>query len=298
MIDFAQLVENIDKSTKTNLKIKALELYFKNASNEDKVWAIALFSSKRPKRAIKSSNLRMYASEVANVPLWLFEESYHIVGDLAETIALIVPETKLKITKKYSLSKVINEIINLKNCSENDQKKYLINQWLHLNYYSRFVFNKLITGGFRIGVSQKLMTKSLSNVTGIDQDTIAYQILGDWDPQKTTFEDLILDPDKQSLIYKPYPFYLAHSLDLNLEKLGDCSDWVYENKWDGIRGQLIKRNNEVMVWSRGGELISNQFPDLVKIGNYISNGTVLDGEILPYKNNKIGSFNDLQKRLG
>ena len=96
MIDFAQLVENIDKSTKTNLKIKALELYFKNASNEDKVWAIALFSSKRPKRAIKSSNLRMYASEVANVPLWLFEESYHIVGDLAETIALIVPETKLK----------------------------------------------------------------------------------------------------------------------------------------------------------------------------------------------------------
>ena len=114
MIDFAQLVENIDKSTKTNLKIKALELYFKNASNEDKVWAIALFSSKRPKRAIKSSNLRMYASEVANVPLWLFEESYHIVGDLAETIALIVPETKLKITKKYSLSKVINEIINLK----------------------------------------------------------------------------------------------------------------------------------------------------------------------------------------
>lgn len=298
MIDFAQLVENIDKSTKTNLKIKALELYFKNASNEDKVWAIALFSSKRPKRAIKSSNLRMYASEVANVPLWLFEESYHIVGDLAETIALIVPETKLKITKKYSLSKVINEIINLKNCSENDQKKYLTNQWLHLNYYSRFVFNKLITGGFRIGVSQKLMTKSLSNVTGIDQDTIAYQILGDWDPQKTTFEDLILDPDKQSLIYKPYPFYLAHSLDLNLEKLGDCSDWVYENKWDGIRGQLIKRNNEVMVWSRGGELISNQFPDLVKIGNYISNGTVLDGEILPYKNNKIGSFNDLQKRLG
>ena len=102
MIDFAQLVENIDKSTKTNLKIKALELYFKNASNEDKVWAIALFSSKRPKRAIKSSNLRMYASEVANVPLWLFEESYHIVGDLAETIALIVPETKLKITKTVS----------------------------------------------------------------------------------------------------------------------------------------------------------------------------------------------------
>lgn len=298
MIDFAHLVENIDKSTKTTLKIKALEDYFKNATSEDKVWAIALFSSKRPKRAIKTSDLRVYASEVANIPLWLFEESYHIVGDLAETIALVIPEVKLKSNKKTSLSSVISEIINLKNLSEKNQKKYLTFQWLNLDYYSRFVFNKIITGGFRIGVSQKLMTKSLSNVTGIDQDTIAYQLMGNWDPQTTSFENLIINPDKQSLIYKPYPFYLAHSLDTKLENLGNCKDWIYENKWDGIRGQLIKRNNEVMLWSRGGELISSQFPDIIEIGTDISNGTVIDGEILPFKNSKIGSFNDLQKRLG
>ena len=299
MIDFASLIEQIDKTTKTNQKVKALDDFFKHASDKDKVWAIALFSSRRPKRAIKTSSLRGFAAELANIPLWLFEESYHIVGDLAETIALIVPETHHKnLSLKLTLSEIIEEIIDLKNLSEQDQKKYLFDRWSSLNYYSRFVFNKLITGGFRIGVSQRLMTKSLANVTGIDKDIIAYQIMGDWKPSEISFKDLILSPKKESLIYKPYPFYLAHAIDVKLENLGDCSHWIYENKWDGIRAQLIKRSNEVMLWSRGGELISSQFPEIIEMGNMIENGTVIDGEILPFNNGNIGSFNDLQKRLG
>ena len=142
------------------------------------------------------------------------------------------------------------------------------------------------------------MTKSIANVTGIDQDTIAYQIMGDWNPEDTTYNQLILSPRKEDLVYKPYPFYLANSLDQDLEKLGSCLHWVYENKWDGIRAQLIKRNDEVMIWSRGEELISKQFPELLEMGSLLNNGTVIDGEILPFKNGKIGSFNDLQKRLG
>jgi DNA ligase-1 len=142
------------------------------------------------------------------------------------------------------------------------------------------------------------MTKSLANVTKIDQDTIAYQIMGNWNPEDTTYEQLILSPSKEDFIYKPYPFYLANPLDQDLKKLGSCSQWVYENKWDGIRAQLIKRNNEVMIWSRGEELISNQFPELIKMGDLLDNGTVIDGEILPFKDGKIKSFNDLQKRLG
>ena len=193
---------------------------------------------------------------------------------------------------------MIKEIKDLKNLDELKQCEYLKNRWSHLNYYSKFVFNKLITGGFRIGVSQKLMTKSIANVTGIDQDTIAYQIMGDWNPEDTTYNQLILSPRKEDLIYKPYPFYLANSLDQDLEKLGSCLHWVYENKWDGIRAQLIKRNDEVMIWSRGEELISKQFPELLEMGSLLNNGTVIDGEILPFKNGKIGSFNDLQKRLG
>ena len=297
MFDFTDLVEQIDKTNKTNLKVKALEKFFSTASDQDKVWAIALFSSKKPKRSVKTSDLRVYAAQMAKIPLWLFEESYHIVGDLAETIALVVPESKESI-KPPTLTQLIKEIKDLKNLDELKQREYLINRWSHLNYYSKFVFNKLITGGFRIGVSQKLMTKSIANVTGIDQDTIAYQIMGDWNPEDTTYNQLILTPRKEDLIYKPYPFYLANSLDQDLEKLGSCLHWVYENKWDGIRAQLIKRNDEVMIWSRGEELVSKQFPELLEMGNYLSNGTVIDGEILPFKSGKIGSFNDLQKRLG
>jgi len=297
MIDFANLVEEIDKTNKTNQKVIALENFFKNASDEDKVWAIALFSSRKPKGVIKTSTLKVYASEMAQIPLWLFEESYHIVGDLAETIALVVPESEKDISP-LNLTMLISELKQLKEFDEIEQKKYLKNKWNHLNYYSKFVFNKLITGGFRIGVSQKLMTKALANVTGIDQDIIAYQIMGDWNPETVTFQQLILTPSKEDFIFKPYPFYLANSIDKELNELGDCSNWAYENKWDGIRAQLIKRNNEVMIWSRGEELISNQFPELIKMGDLLDNGTVIDGEILPFKDGKIKSFNDLQKRLG
>jgi DNA ligase-1 len=297
MNDFANLIKEIDKSNKTNAKVLALDEFFTKASDEDKVWAIALFSSKRPKRAIKTSNLREYAAELANIPLWLFEESYHIVGDLAETIALVVPDTKNKFDY-FSLSSIIKEIKNLKNLSELNQKEYLFNRWNGMDYYSKFVFNKLITGGFRIGVSQKLMTKSLANVTGIDRDTIAYQIMGNWDPEKISYNDLILSPPKEALIFKPFPFYLAYSLDTELENIGDPNEWIFENKWDGIRAQIVKRSNQVLIWSRGEELISNQFPELIEMGSHLIDGTVIDGEILPFKDGAIKSFNDLQKRLG
>ena len=147
MIDFANLVEEIDKTNKTNQKVIALENFFKNASDEDKVWAIALFSSRKPKGVIKTSTLKVYAAEMAQIPLWLFEESYHIVGDLAETIALVVPESEKDISP-LNLTMLISELKQLKEFDEIEQKKYLINKWNHLNYYSKFLFNKLITGGF------------------------------------------------------------------------------------------------------------------------------------------------------
>ena len=122
--------------------------------------------------------------------------------------------------------------------------------------------------------------------------------MGDWDPKHITFEELILNPDKDALSYKPYPFYLAYALDKKLDELGSPKDWFYEYKWDGIRVQLIKRKDQVMMWSRGEELITNQFPEIQALKDVLANGTVLDGELLVYKENKMGSFNDLQKRLG
>ncbi|MFD0861112.1 ATP-dependent DNA ligase [Sungkyunkwania multivorans] len=293
---FAELIRKLDSTNKTNLKVEALAAYFKSADEEDKLWAIALLSHRRPKRPVNTTLLREWASEAANIPSWLFEESYHIVGDLAETIALVVPGTKEEVDK--SLTAYIEEISQLKDRSEEEKKVYLQENWKRLNYYERFVFNKVITGGFRIGVSQKLMTRALSYATGIDQDILAYRLMGNWTPATTSFEQLILEENEADYLSKPYPFYLAYAIEGEITDLGDVEAWSAEHKWDGIRAQVIVRNNEVFVWSRGEELVTDKYPEFQNFPEVIPNGTVLDGELLPFPDNEIGTFNDLQTRIG
>jgi len=171
MRNFAALIKTLDSSNKTSVKVEALTEYFLHASDPDKVWTIALLSHRRPPRPVNTTLLRLWASELANIPLWLFEESYHIVGDLAETIALIIPDSKEHSEK--SLSEYVGEMIALKSKSEAEKRLYLHENWQMLNYYERFVFTKLITGSFRIGLSQKLMTRALSKAVGIDEDVLA-----------------------------------------------------------------------------------------------------------------------------
>ncbi len=298
MKEFAALIKTLDSTNKTNEKVAALTAYFKIANNEDKLWTIAILSHRRPKRPVNTTLLREWATEISGIPLWLFEESYHIVGDLAETIALIIPANSQKSIDK-SLSKIIEEIINLKSLEDSEKKLYLQENWLTMSYFERFVFNKIITGGFRIGVSQKLMTRALSKATGIDEDILAYKLMGNWTPTDTTFKKLILEQNPEDYLSKPYPFYLAYAVEDNFqEDLGDSKDWSFEHKWDGIRSQVIIRNNEVFVWSRGEELVTDKYPEFQRFLSKIPNGTVLDGEILPFGNNKIGNFNDLQTRIG
>jgi DNA ligase-1 len=240
--------------------------------------------------------LRLWANDLANIPLWLFEESYHIVGDLAETIGLIIPTTENHTDK--SLTTFLTEIIELKKKSEEDKKTYLQENWLALNFYERFVFTKLITGSFRIGISQKLMTRALSKAEGLDEDVLAYKLMGDWNPATISFQELILDEKSSDFISKPYPFYLAYPLEMEIEELGNPSDWSAEHKWDGIRSQTIIRDGQIFVWSRGEELVTDKYPEFQAFINIIPDGTVLDAEILPFPNNEIGTFNDLQTRIG
>ncbi len=296
MKDFALLIKTLDSTNKTTLKVAALATYFKKVNDKDKVWTIAILSHRRPPRPVNTTLLREWASELANIPLWLFEESYHIVGDLAETIALIVPPTRS--TTEKSLTTFLVEMIALKKKSEEDKKTYLQNNWKVLDYYERFVFTKLITGGFRIGVSQKLMTRALSQATEIDEDILAYKLMGNWDPNTITFQELILEENESDYLSKPYPFYLAYAVEGNVEDLGDIESWSAEHKWDGIRSQVILRNNEIFVWSRGEELVTDKYPEFQSFVGTIPNGTVLDGEILPLPNGEIGTFNDLQTRIG
>ena len=296
MKNFAQLIKTLDSTNKTTLKVQALADYFSLASDSDKVWTIAILSHRRPPRPVNTTLLREWASMLANIPLWLFEESYHIVGDLAETIALIVPSAKSSTEK--TLTQFLEEMIALKKKSEEEKQAYLFENWKVLDYYERFVFTKLITGGFRIGVSQKLMTRALSKATEIDEDILAYKLMGNWDPNKISFQELILEENESDYLSKPYPFYLAYAIEGEVKDLGDVSEWSAEHKWDGIRSQTIIRNDEIFVWSRGEELVTDKYPEFQNFIGAIPNGTVIDGEILPYPNNQIGTFNDLQTRIG
>ena len=293
---FAQLIKALDSTNKTNRKVAALADYFRTAQDADKVWTIALLSHRRPSRPVNTTLLRNWAAEWAGIPEWLFEESYHIVGDLAETIALVVPTAKRSTEK--SLRDYLNEMIQLKSKPEEEKKSYLVRHWNSMDYYERFVFNKLITGGFRIGVSQKLMTRALSQATGIDEDILAYRLMGNWDPKTITFQKLVLEENEAESLSRPYPFYLAYPIEGNIETLGDVKNWYLEHKWDGIRSQLIVRNGELFIWSRGEELVTDKYPELHILTDHIPDGTVLDGELLPYPNGSLGTFNDLQTRIG
>ncbi|NNE25623.1 MAG: ATP-dependent DNA ligase [Saprospiraceae bacterium] len=296
MKDFAQLIRKVDETNKTTAKIKALAEYFQQASDRDKLWAIALLSHRRPKRPVNTTLLRQWASELAGIDLWLFEESYYIVGDLAETIALLIKQESTSNSK--SLTDYISLIIQLKELEDDAKKPIIQSCWQELDFYGRFVFNKLITGGFRIGISQKLMTKALSKATGIDDKILAHRIMGNWDPATDSFEDLILSPSENSNASLPYPFYLAYAIEDDIQNIGPPEDWTAEWKWDGIRGQLIKRQGDIFLWSRGEELVTEKYPEIEALVSFLPDGIVLDGEILAYKDNLPLDFQAMQKRIG
>lgn len=293
---FAQLFKQLDHTTKTTSKINALVEYFRSAEDKDKVWAIALFSQRRPKRTVSTTLLRQWSAELGELPLWLFEESYHIVGDLAETIALITPQATKESEK--SLSEWIEIIIQLKDEEEAVKKAAILDAWSSLNQDERFLFNKLITGGFRVGISQKSIIKALAKYADIEESKITHRLMGGWDPLTITFEELVLASNPTEDLSKPYPFYLAYALDIDFDQLGSPSDWSAERKWDGIRGQLILRNCEYYLWSRGEELVSEKFPELAILKDKTDKDIVIDGEILPYRDGLPLNFNTLQTRIG
>jgi len=293
---FAALIEELDSTNKTTKKVAALTQYFKAASKEDALWAVALLSHRRPSRPVTTTLMRAWAAELAQLPEWLFEESYHIVGDLAETIALLVQQEAKRTPP--SLSQCIEEIIALKPKEEEEKKAYILHSWQSLDNFERFVFNKILTGGFRIGVSQKLMTRALSKAVDIDENILAHRLMGQWSPQTTTFDELILNPNPEDQISQPYPFFLAYALEDDFQEKEAVENWHIEHKWDGMRAQLIVREDKHFLWSRGEELITDKFPELACLADHLPNGTVVDGELLPYKDEQIGDFKALQKRIG
>lgn len=296
---FTELYVELDQTNKTNEKIDALRFYFEQASKSDAAWAFYFLSGRKPRQIVPSKKLREWAIEQAAIPEWLYLESRDSVGDSSETIALLLP-TNMVVDETPLHILVEQRLLPLRTSAEEIQKAEVIAAWSRMNYSQRLVYNKLITGSFRVGVSQQLVVRALAQISELPTDIIAHRAMGDWEPTPEFFGQLTnpaIDED-ETPIARPFPFHLAHQMDFAPDDLGSISAWQAEWKWDGIRAQVIKRQDEVFAWSRGEDLITDRFPEVARAAADLPNGTVLDGEILPWIDNRVMPFTELQRRIG
>lgn len=297
MKTFAALFVRLDQTTKTSAKVAAMAEYFETAADADKLWTVALFSGRRPRRVIAAGVLRDWAAERAGIPPWLFEECYPVVGDLAETISLVLPPPRAGGAGDLSLAAWMARLRQLSGADEDTRKAGILAAWDVLGPVERLLFTKLLTGGFRIGVSQKLMTRALARATGRPEPELTHRLMGGWTPDTVTWEGLIESHDPTTDQSRPYPFHLAHPLE-DPAALGPLAGWAAERKWDGIRGQLILRGGDHHLWSRGEELMTDRFPEFARLRDFLPPGTVIDGEVLAFRDGRPMPFNALQKRIG
>ncbi|HXG85665.1 MAG TPA: ATP-dependent DNA ligase [Pyrinomonadaceae bacterium] len=296
---FTELYTELEQTNKTNEKVEALKTYFGQAEAADAAWALYFLSGRKPRQIVPSKKLREWALELSGIPEWLFDESRDTVGDGAETIALLLPNNStIDETPLHVL--VEKRLLPLRASDESTQYEEVVSTWQRMNYAQRLVYNKLISGSFRVGVSQLLVTRALAQLSGLPTDIIAHRLMGDWEASAEFYRKIVsteIDADEKP-IARPFPFYLAHQIDFPLKKLGDIKDWQAEWKWDGIRSQIIKREGKVFVWSRGEDLITERFPEIAEAAAFLPDGTVLDGEILPWLGDSVMPFTELQKRIG
>ena len=294
---FARLYDALDQTTATSEKVAALVAYFREAPPRDAAWAVHFLLGRRPKRLMASGRLRAWAAEAAGIAEWLFEESYGAVGDLAETITLLLPDTGGSSDRPLSWW-VEERLLPLRGQDEAAQKAAMLAAWRELGRRERYVWNKLITGNFRVGASARLVGRALAEVSGVDEGTISHRLMGAWEPSPEFFERLVAPDTRDADISRPYPFYLAYPLEQEPASLGDPADWLAEWKWDGIRSQLIRRAGRTFLWSRGEELLNGRFPEVEEVAALLPDGTVLDGELVPWSGGAPLPFAQLQRRIG
>lgn len=306
MREFARLYAELDETTATNRKLDALQRYFAAAAPENAAWAVYFLAGGKPRQAVPSKLLREFAIAYAMLDEWLFEDCYQVVGDLAETVALVLPPPEHE--SDVGLAVWMEERIGpLRGADPATVRARLLSFFDELTARERFLLIKLIGGGFRVGVSKLLVTRALSSIAAVDSKLIAQRMMGWTDgsvaPTAAGFLRLIAeqsDDEHKLRGGQPFPFFLAHQLQGDPAALGDITDWQVEWKYDGIRAQLVRRSAESYVWSRGEDLISERFPEIAAI--QVPEGTVIDGEILVWQGSALTAgpapFADLQKRIG
>jgi DNA ligase-1 len=291
---FSRLFSELDATTSTNEKVEALARYFDEAPPRDAAWAVYFLAGGKPRQVVKTASLVGLACHMAQIEAWLFDESYQSVGDLAETIALVLPRGDEP--SDVGLAEWVEDrLLPLRGLPDEEVARRVAQYWRELDTLGRFLLIKLVGGGFRVGVSKLLVQRALATHAGIDAKRVAQRMMGYTDgkvmPSRERYEALVAKAEEgvpeQRDEGQPYPFFLAHQLDLPPElfaaRLGAVGDWMVEWKYDGIRGQVIKRHGKVWIWSRGEELVTERFPEIVAMAQELPDGTVLDGEILVWK---------------
>jgi DNA ligase-1 len=302
---FAQLFNELDASTATGAKVEALKRYFAAASPADAAWAVYYLAGGKPRQVVPTALLRALACQRAGIAPWLFEESYQAVGDLAETIALVLPPASA--LSDVGLAEWVEQrLLPLRGTEPIVQAERIAGYWDELDTTGRFLLTKLIGGGFRVGVSKLLVQRALAELAVLDAKLVAQRMMGYTDakqmPDAARYAALLTtDAGGPADAGQPYPFFLSHPLDATLDafdaRLGPPTDWFVEWKYDGIRAQLVKRAGSVWIWSRGEELVTERFPEIVVQAQRLPDGSVLDGEIVAWKDGALAPFGLLQQRI-
>jgi len=299
---FTDLYWRLDATTSTNEKVESLREYFAAAVPEDAACAIDVLSGGRQLRAVSTALLREWAAEAAGIPLWLLEECYAHVGDLAETLALVLPPPAADSAADgvgMGLAECMQTtIVELRGADDSRKRATVERVWQRLAPRERIVWHKLLTGGCRVGVSRTLVARALAEVVGVDPAVMAHRLMGQTRTDADAYRSLMTSEPTAADTRRPYPFFLASAVECEPHDLGPVTDWIAEWKWDGMRAQLVRRGDDATLWSRGEELVNEAFPEIVAAAAALPAGTVLDGELLAVRNDAILGFAAVSKRSG
>jgi len=299
MTRFARLYDAIDRTTSTNAKVAAMVEYFASAPPADAAWAVFFLTGRRLKRLISYISINEWTLAATGLQPWVLEECYSVVGDGAETAALVLDQIPSLPSEDLPLSRWVEDrVLSLRNLDPAAQQERVTTWWRTLDRLQRFMLLKIMTGELRVGVSQTLVVRALAQAAELPATTIAARLMGEWTPTAEWYSSVLSHDRTDDDTSRPYPFFLASPLEDPPETLGNPAEWLIEWKWDGIRAQLVKRGGLVHLWSRGEELITHRFPEIAAAASHLPDGTVLDGEVLAFRDERPLPFSALQQRIG
>lgn len=296
MRDFAALYRVLDETTRTSEKQAALVKYFASADPADAIWGVYFLSGRRIRQPLAPRLLARWAAELADIDEWLFEECYSTVGDLAETVTLLLPPPA-KVQERPLHHWIDEVLLPLRSLDEDRQRDAVIQAWFELPEECRVVWNKLLTGQFRAGVSQQLVARALAEVAGLPTATLVRRLAESWKPTAAAYGQLVSPEPEAADFRQPYLFSPASALEQKPQSLGSLSEWLAEWKWDGIRAQILKHEGAVTIWSRGDVLLTETLPEISAAVQNLPDGIIVDGIILAIRNCATLPLSALQRRV-